>query len=94
MDRWFLMQTATSDFEIVVNPRVTRQSALEAEDVEGCLSLDGQFKVKRPFQIHVEYQDADLNKKRNAFQGMEARVFLHELDHLDGRLICDHGVPV
>ena len=62
--------------------------------VEGCLSLPGvQVNVRRPERIRVT--GYDLHGQRQSFSaaGLWARVILHELDHLNGVLICDYDPP-
>lgn len=77
---------------IFVNPRIVSIGALEDEQVEGCLSMPGRhYKVKRPTSITVK--DA-VRTKPFELEGWVARAWLHELDHLNGRLISDIGVEV
>jgi peptide deformylase len=52
---------------------------------EGCLSYPNLFvKIKRPKSIKVRFTTPDGETSTKTFTGMTARVFLHELDHLDG----------
>ena len=52
---------------------------------EGCLSFPGLYlKVKRPFRIKVRYIEMNGNTKEVMFEGLTARIFQHELDHLNG----------
>ena len=52
---------------------------------EGCLSFAGEsIIVKRPDWIKLEYQDHKGNTKREILDGLNARVCLHEYDHLKG----------
>jgi len=74
----------------LANPRVLR---FKGEDklAEGCLSLpDINVEIKRPYEIVVE----GLNDKGQLIEvnanGILARVILHEIDHLKGRLIIDY----
>jgi len=63
--------------------------------VEGCLSLpDTQVDVRRKQEIRVAAYDARGRKKRLEATGLWARVIQHEIDHLNGILICDHGDPI
>jgi peptide deformylase len=62
---------------------------------EGCLSLPGQkFRVRRRKAISVQWRTLDGRPRERRFDDWAARVVQHELDHLSGRLICDHGRPV
>jgi peptide deformylase len=52
---------------------------------EGCLSYPNLFvKIKRPQEIRVRYTEPNGNIITEKFSGMTARVFQHELDHLNG----------
>ncbi len=58
---------------------------------EGCLSLPGIYeKVVRPEKVHVKYQDASGEWHDKELEGIMARVFQHEGDHLYGVLFIDH----
>jgi peptide deformylase len=58
---------------------------------EGCLSLPGIWeKVVRPEKIRVSYQDRNGEEHVETLEGIEARVFQHEGDHLYGKLFIDH----
>lgn len=64
----------------------------EGEEIgrEGCLSLpDITANVRRPVEVAVEATDLDGARRRIEAHGFEARVILHEMDHLDGVLILD-----
>jgi peptide deformylase len=78
---------------LLANPEIT--DCFEPRDlVEGCLSLPGvQANVRRPERIRVT--GYDLHGQRHGFgaAGLWARVIQHELDHLNGVLICDFDHP-
>lgn len=64
------------------------------EFIEGCLSLPNiQISVTRPERIRVSGYDVRGRKTRIGATGLWARVIQHELDHLNGVLICDRGRP-
>lgn len=75
----------------VANP-VLREASEERQDgEEGCLSFPGLFyPVARPLEVHVAYQDLDGADREIQLEGFLARVWLHEMDHLDGVLFVDH----
>jgi peptide deformylase len=67
------------------NPRVVIPGNTSVVLEEGCLSYPGLLvKVKRPRDIKVRFQGPDGETYTQTFTGMSARVFQHELDHLDG----------
>jgi peptide deformylase len=71
----------------VFNPKVLAASEEQESGEEGCLSFPGLFfQVKRPYHVVAEFLDRDKNTCIIRFDGIDARCFLHELDHLDG--IC------
>lgn len=67
------------------NPKIVDFSEQKLYLEEGCLSYPGLFvKVNRPRRIKVRYTDPNGNTLTRMFEGMTARVFQHEMDHLDG----------
>lgn len=66
------------------NPKLI-SSEDESHMSEGCLSFPLlELKITRPKRITVEYQDWNGQKHTATFDGMTARIFLHELDHMNG----------
>lgn len=73
----------------LVNPVLVKSSG-KCVDNEGCLSVVGfRGLVERPEKIVVDYFDRNGKKHRQHAEGYFARVFLHEMDHLDGILFAD-----
>lgn len=71
------------------NPQIVRADGEEAGD-EGCLCLPGYTgEVKRATSVTVKAQDRRGRKVRIKAEGFLARVFQHEIDHLDGILYID-----
>ena len=69
----------------VFNPKIIAVSDESEQGEEGCLSFPGLFfHVSRPFNVVAEFFDRDNNKCIIRFDGIDARCFLHELDHLNG----------
>jgi peptide deformylase len=61
---------------------------------EGCLSIPHVLvAVKRPKTVWVEFTDQDNRLVRAHLSGLVARVFQHEYDHLQGKLIIDYLLP-
>lgn len=76
------------DDEIIelVNPEIIQTSG-EQFGLEGCLSVPGRYGfVKRPMVVRVRAQDRDGNTFEVEDQGLTARCFCHEIDHLGGHL--------
>ena len=73
----------------LINP-VISESRGEWEYEEGCLSVPGlYFSIVRPKEVHLTGYDLDGNEVSIEADEFEARVFQHELDHLDGRLLLE-----
>ncbi|GIL08493.1 MAG: peptide deformylase 1 [Chloroflexota bacterium] len=74
----------------VVNPEIVKASKEMVEGVEACLSIPGYFgTVERYESVVVKGQDIKGKALRLRASGWLARVFQHEIDHLDGRLYID-----
>jgi peptide deformylase len=59
---------------------------------EGCLSIPGiNVDVTRPEKVRVRFIDENNDEYEAVFEGLMARVVLHENDHLDGKLIVDYA---
>lgn len=79
-------------FYELVNPVLVKSKGKCMGD-EGCLSVDGfRGLVERPREIDITYFDRSGNQHSLHAEGYFARVFLHEMDHLDGVLFCDKMV--
>ncbi|MEM7472346.1 MAG: peptide deformylase [Pseudomonadota bacterium] len=74
-----------------VNPEILWSSPDQQVNEEGCLSIpEMPVSVTRPARIEVMWLDESGAQRRGAFDGFEAAIVCHEIDHLDGRLILDH----
>ncbi|KAA3609590.1 MAG: peptide deformylase [Planctomycetota bacterium] len=79
---------------VLANPRILRRSRNKEFGEEGCLSFPGIFgQVERPLEVTVEAQDLNGEKHQLELKDWDARIFLHELDHLDGILFVDRFQP-
>lgn len=75
--------------ECVINPTIEDYHGAETQE-EGCLSVEGKHFVTRNKIVVVSYYSLHLRKYiEKELHGMDARVFQHEYDHLQGRLISD-----
>ena len=74
---------------VIFNPQIVETSG-EWEYEEGCLSLPGlAFDIVRPKLVTIEGLDRDGNEVRIQGDELLGRIFLHEIDHLDGVLMLD-----
>jgi peptide deformylase len=92
----FPVETEKGNFEksgvrVFINPKISSKSTETWKTSEGCLSIPTiHADVKRSQEIEVEFLDLKGNSHVEKFSGWEARVVLHENDHLDGVLFIDH----
>ena len=74
----------------LINPEIIAQSG-EQTGLEGCLSVPGKWGiVTRPNRVRVRAQDRDGNWFEAEAEGLTARAFCHEIEHLDGHLFVEH----
>jgi peptide deformylase len=89
------------DFKrVVINPKVIKIVEMSKEEkakrskkeiLEGCLSLPYYYgPLKRAKSITLEYLDEKGKQINEVFNGFDAQIILHELDHLNGILFIDH----
>lgn len=70
----------------LVNPEIVDQAG-EQEGFEGCLSFSGMYGiVSRPMEVTLKAQDRHGNPVEYRREGMTARCFCHETEHLDGHM--------
>ena len=68
----------------LINPEILETEG-EQDGPEGCLSVPGEYGlVKRPMRVKVRAQDRDGNWFEAEGEGLTARCFCHEIDHLEG----------
>lgn len=86
----------TDQFQIAcINPKVIKTSADLQKDNEGCLSFPALYlKIARPIWCDVGFYDESGQYKEMRLEGLTARCFLHELDHMNGVKFTSHVGPV
>ena len=74
---------------VLINPEILETSGEQTGD-EGCLSVPGMAgQVTRPNYVKVTALDEDMNEVEYEGEGLLARAFCHELDHLDGHMYTE-----
>lgn len=74
---------------VMINPEVLDEQGRWVME-EGCLSIpDIREEVERPERIRLRYRDLEFREQNLETDGLQARVILHEIDHLDGVLFFD-----
>lgn len=75
---------------VIINPELEILDGAEVGRDEGCLSLPGLSEnVNRVEHIRLRYLDENLNPHDEEITGFAARIVLHELDHLEGKVYTD-----
>ena len=75
---------------IFINAHITSLDGKPWSCDEGCLSLPGfREEVSRESTVTIQYSDENFVQKTETFKGLNARVILHEYDHIDGKLFID-----
>ncbi|MEO7557416.1 MAG: peptide deformylase [Acidimicrobiales bacterium] len=75
--------------KVIVNPKIAEAQG-EWEYEEGCLSVPGlAWMIVRPKEVHLTGYDLDGNEVSVEADELQARLFQHELDHLDGVLLLE-----
>jgi peptide deformylase len=76
---------------ILINPEIVQCAETLIEGQEGCLSIPTWYGlVERPEWVEVQAQDLNGKKFKLKVDDLLARIFQHELDHLNGVLFIDH----
>ena len=79
------------DIEEMINPEITWTSPESVIMEEGCLSVPKHYiDIERPREIKVKFQTREGKYKKWKLKGLQARIVLHEVDHLDGKLMTDY----
>ncbi len=74
----------------MINPEIIEFGKTVEKDWEGCLTVPGlRGLVPRSTKIRVSYSSREGKNEKRDFEGFIARVFQHELDHLDGLVFLD-----
>jgi peptide deformylase len=89
LKRIFVASVEDEEYAIV-NPVIKERSEVSEKGIEGCLSIpETQVEVERSCAVTVSGKDPSGTPVRIEAEGLLARIFQHEIDHLDGVLILD-----
>lgn len=90
LKRVIVMDIGDEDATAFINPEIIWESEEKEEGEEGCLSLPHiHLPVERSTSVKVRARSMADEEISIDAEGLLARVFQHEIDHLDGRLIID-----
>ena len=80
---------------VFINAQIEEEKGTEWAFSEGCLSIPKiREDVNREEAVTLEYDDEHFNHHVKTFNGITARVILHEYDHIEGKLFIDHIKPL
>ncbi len=81
--------------QVFINPQMIEQSTDIVIYNEGCLSIPDIYRgVERSAKVKVRYQNLLFDTIEEELDGIRARIFLHEYDHLEGILFIDKLSPL
>ena len=82
------------NYEIYINPRIDKTNEKSTQQgSEGCLSIPGiSLIIERYDEIDIRYYNIDGKKQKKSLAGFLSRLFQHELDHLNGKLMFEDPI--
>lgn len=87
--RLFIVIDENGKLYELINPEIIKTES-EQEEIEGCLSLPGKWGyVRRPAKVTIKGLDRNGKMQTYTGDGLLARAFCHEYDHLDGVIYTD-----
>ena len=92
--RMFVMDTSNEKDkpQVFINPVIKSKNNLKMSNVEGCLSSPNEeVKVNRSVSVNLEWMCRHGESQHKTFYYLPCVVVQHEMDHLSGKLITDHG---
>ncbi len=79
----------------LINPEITYASKEATLLEEGCLNFHGEYlRIHRPRKIRIKFYDVNGKLRKMKAQGLLAKVFQHETDHLNQKMIIDRANEV
>lgn len=89
--RVFAMRGQPENF-VCYNPKIVQPSEMKIELEEGCLTYPNLLvKITRPQHVRVRFTTPNGDTMTKQFTGLTARIFQHELDHLDGAIFYNRA---
>ena len=86
-ERAFAMVSDIETMQVIVvfNPKIIKEYNRKETMEEGCLSYPETFlQIERPYSIVVKFEDEEKTVHKIKMEGLMARIFLHEYDHMEG----------
>tara|TARA_R100001015_G_C4483397_1_gene63217 strand:- start:94 stop:546 length:453 start_codon:yes stop_codon:yes gene_type:complete len=91
--RIFVMDVSNekNNAQVFINPVIKSKNNIKMGEMEGCLSCPGEeVKVSRSISVTLEWFCEHGETQHKTFYHLPCRVVLHEMDHLDNKLILDY----
>ncbi|MFL5741053.1 MAG: peptide deformylase [Flavisolibacter sp.] len=81
--------------QVFINAHVVEELGDDWPYNEGCLSIPKiREDIYRAEEVTIEYQDEQFKHHKKTFDGITARIILHEYDHIEGKLFIDYLSPL
>jgi peptide deformylase len=81
--------------QVFINAHIKKLNGEEWAYNEGCLSIPKiREDIVRNEEVTIEFQDENFEKHQETYNGITARVVLHEYDHIEGKLFIDYLKPL
>ena len=81
--------------QVFINAHIKELDGFEWSYNEGCLSIPKiREDIKRQSVVTIEFMDENFQHHMRTFQGLTARIILHEYDHIEGKLFIDRITPL
>jgi peptide deformylase len=81
--------------QVFLNPHIIEEHGEDWPYNEGCLSIPKiREDIYRAQEVTLEYRNEAFEKQTATFNGISARIILHEYDHLEGKLFIDYISPL
>ena len=81
--------------QVFINAHLVEEHGDDWPYNEGCLSIPKiREDIYRAEEITISYQDENFNHHAKTFNGITARIILHEYDHIEGKLFIDYFSPL
>jgi peptide deformylase len=91
VEQFFVAKQKDNSFKTFFNPQIHSSSKATKLFFEGCLSIPDYYgEISRPIAVTVSYLDKNGKEVKERLTGLNAWIFQHEWDHLNGKLFMDH----
>lgn len=87
-ERIIVIKKGYRNYLVMVNPEI-KQQKISIPTISGCFSLPGLYLTKAHLWFRIKYQDLNGNYHTDVFWGGQAVLLQQEIDHLNGKLVCD-----